>query len=304
MDFSVTMPAPHGASEASNDTLSSTNVETTSNALVPQGDTAMEGVEEGAVAEVANDGEMEEPPLERMAFVDHLKSPIITLLVGSADRETTLTAHQMFLSRSPYFQNIFSASPTRTVSLPDDDLDAVGCFLHFLYTGEYFPRIIKNPNGEEHLEKEVAGSSTDIDEDGNCLLKHARVYTLAEKLGVSELKHLAHAKIHRINSTAKGELAYARYVYANTPREDTTIRNPIASFWAHHSHILRHEAEDEFRRMVLEFPQFAYDILSMVLDQKEKGSKDKGKEDREDGESRGLERSKSGRKRPRLSTLS
>lgn len=58
--------------------------------------------------------------------------------------------------------------------------------------------------------------------------------------------------------------------------------------------------------MVLEFPQFAYDILSMVLDQKEKGGKDKGKEDKDDGDVnvKGLERSKSGRKRPRLSTLS
>ena len=35
--------------------------------------------------------------------------------------------------------------------------------------------------------------------------------------------------------------------------------------------MLRHSAEDEFRRMILEFPQFAYDILSIVLDQKEKG---------------------------------
>lgn len=165
----------------------------------------------------------------------HLKSPIITLLVGPPEQEITVTAHQMFLSRSPYFQNIFSASLTRTVPLPDEDIDAVGCFLQFLYTEEYFPRIIKSPNGEEHLEKEISGSSNDVDEDGNCLLKHARVYTLAEKLGVSELKYLAHAKIHRINSTAKGELAYARYVYANTAREDTTIRNPIASFWAHRS---------------------------------------------------------------------
>ena len=165
----------------------------------------------------------------------HLKSPVVTLLVGPPEREAVVTAHQMFLSRSPYFHNIFSTSPTQTVQLPNEDLDAVGCFLQFLYTGEYFPRIIKNPHGEEHLEKETSGSSNEIDEDGNCLLKHAKVYTLAEKLGVSELKHLAHAKIHRINSTAKGELAYARYVYANTPREDTTIRNPIASFWAHRS---------------------------------------------------------------------
>lgn len=69
-------------------------------------------------------------------------------------------------------------------------------------------------------------------------------------------------------------------------------------------HILRHEAEEEFRRMILEFPQFAYDILSMVLDQKEKSSRDKGKEDKEEGDGKGTERVKSGRKRPRLSTFS
>lgn len=299
MDFSVTMPAPPGAPEASNDTSSPAMID----APGAPDYAIMERVDEGAVDD-ANGGEMRDNPVERMAFVDHLKSPVVTLLVGPPERETAITAHQMFLSRSPYFQNIFLTSPTLTVQLPNEDLDAVGCFLQFLYTGEYFPRIVKNPNGEEHLEKEIDDSSNEIDEDGNCLLKHARVYTLSEKLGVLELKHLAHAKIHRINSTAKGELAYARYVYTNTSREDTTIRNPIASFWAHRSHILRHEAEEEFRRMVLEFPQFAYDILSMVLDQKEKSNKDKGKDDREDGESKALDRSKPGRKRPRLSTLS
>ena len=35
--------------------------------------------------------------------------------------------------------------------------------------------------------------------------------------------------------------------------------------------MLRHEAEEEFRAMCLEFPQFGFDVLSRVLDQKEKG---------------------------------
>jgi len=34
---------------------------------------------------------------------------------------------------------------------------------------------------------------------------------------------------------------------------------------------LRHEAEEEFRAMCLEYPQFGFDVLSLVLDQKEKG---------------------------------
>jgi hypothetical protein len=88
------------------------------------------------------------------------------------------------------------------------------------------------------------------------------------------LKSLAHSKIHCVNSTAKGEIAYARFVYSSILREDSTIRKPVAAFWAHRSHVLRHEAEDEFRNTCLEFPQFGFDILTMVLDAKEK-SRDK-----------------------------
>lgn len=35
-------------------------------------------------------------------------------------------------------------------------------------------------------------------------------------------------------------------------------------------HVLRHQAEEEFKSMVLEFPHFAYDVLSVVFDRKEK----------------------------------
>jgi len=70
MDFSVTMPAPPGASEASNDTSSSAIIEA-GNAGDASGALSyavMEGVEEGA-ADDANDGEMKDDPVQRMAFV-------------------------------------------------------------------------------------------------------------------------------------------------------------------------------------------------------------------------------------------
>lgn len=101
----------------------------------------------------------------------------------------------------------------------------------------------------------------EFDETGNQLLKHARVYTLADKLELTKLKTLAHSKIHCVNSSAKGEIAYARYVYATTPKDDETIRKPVAAFWAQRSHVLRREAEEEFRGMCLEFPQFGFDVL-------------------------------------------
>ena len=150
----------------------------------------------------------------------------------------------------------------RRIDLVDEDLDAVGCFLEFLYTGDYFPRKVV---GTRDLERDTA--TPVVDETGDQLLKHARVYTLAESLGLPSLKSLASSKIHCVNSVAKGEIAYARYVYAQTHKEDITIRGPVVNFWAARSHTLRAEAEDEFRQMCLEFPQFGYDVLSksMVL---------------------------------------
>jgi len=136
------------------------------------------------------------------------------------------------------------------------------------------------------------------------LLRHARVYTLAEKLMLpvshtglvpppppsaekirratadargprlrgptQELKSLAHSKIHRTTSTARGEIAYAKYVYEKTSADDATLRKPIAAFWAMRSHVLRHQAEEEFRAMCIQFPQFGFDVLTLVLDAREK----------------------------------
>lgn len=142
-----------------------------------------------------------------------------------------MTGHQSLLSKSPYFRSYFaSAISPSVVKLPDESLDAVGCFIQHLYTGEYFPKIIYGPKENDYLEDDPENAFRD--DDGSVLLKHARVYTLADKFGMKDLKNLAHRKIHKITSSAKGEIAYARYVYANTPREDKVIRAPVSAFWA------------------------------------------------------------------------
>lgn len=150
-------------------------------------------------------------------------------------------------------------SQPRQIELPSEEIDAVGCFLEYLYTGDYFPRKVP---GQRQLE--VDPTLPKVDESGEQLLKHARVYTLAEKFQVPNLRTLASSKIHCVNSTAKGEIAYARYVYAYTSDADTTIRAPVANFWANRSHTLRAEAEPEFRGLCLEYPQFGYDVLSKL----------------------------------------
>ena len=130
------------------------------------------------------------------------------------------------------------------------------------------------------------------DNDGVALLRHARVYTLAQRFGLPALAALAHKKIHLTQSTAKGEIAYARFVYKETSPGDESIRKPVAAFWATRSHVLRHEAEHEFKRMCLEFPQFGFDVLSLVLDAQEKRSQ------KAEAQSSGA-----GRKRQRMSQI-
>lgn len=167
-----------------------------------------------------------------------------------------------------------SAQPRR-IAFPNCDVDAMGSVIEYLYTGEYFPKKTSSAR-DAPLEKDPRQPVPD--DDGAGLLVHARVYTLAERLGLPELKSLAHSKIHRTASTARGELAYARFVYKESSPDDQTIRKPVAAFWASRSYSLRHDAEPEFRAMCLEFPQFSYDVLQLVLDQQEK-SRGRGGDD-------------------------
>lgn len=66
----------------------------------------------------------------------------------------------------------------RRIDLPEDDLEAMGSFLEYLYNGEYFPRRIGN---ERDGPLEADPSIPVPDNTGAQLLKHARVYTLAGK---------------------------------------------------------------------------------------------------------------------------
>lgn len=100
-------------------------------------------------------------------------------------------------------------------------------------------------SGSQELESDPAAPV--VDESGDQLLKNARVYMLAVKLGLPSLKSLALSKIHCVDSTAKGKIAYARYVYTHTLNDNTSIRAPVNNFCATESHTLLSEAEESLR---------------------------------------------------------
>ncbi|KAI4158234.1 MAG: hypothetical protein LQ342_007645 [Letrouitia transgressa] len=252
-------------------------------ATIDDGDLEMLVANDGTdLAEVGKTGaveertapEEEEKPAERTTFAEYLKSPMIELLIGSGTDQALLRAHKGLVIKSPFLANkLLGDSPPTRISLADDEVDAISCCLEWLYTGEYYPP--KLPSGV--LAADATAPQTDS--DGRQLLKHARVYTLAEKLGLPTLKSLSHSKIHLVNSTALAELAYARYVYSHTSSEDLTIRKPVASFWGQRSHVLRHETEGSFRTMCLDYPEFAFDVLNFVLNAEEKRAQRRGEDD-------------------------
>lgn len=241
--------------------------------VIPEEDTvADEEVEMGEAEDGTAPGGLEdiEPSVPtRTTFLDYLRSPIIELVVGAGDHTNTLNAHQGLLVQSPFFARAveqFSGNAHRRVDLTGDDMAATASVIEYLYKGDYFPALTGNTN----LEYDTSVPQPDT--EGVGLLRHARVYTLAQKFELPALSAMAHRKIHLTQSTAKGEIAYARFVYKETSVDDENIRKPVATFWATRSHVLRHEAEQEFKRMCLEFPQFGFDVLSLVLDAQEKRS--------------------------------
>ena len=213
-----------------------------------------------------------------------LTTPFIEIIVGQGTNDNPLKAHQGLLVQSPKLAELIDGlaasdpvstqypftlldsdshqSPIhqRRIHLPDEDVDAVGHFVQFLYRGDYAIPESHTPD------------LSDADKSEENMLRHARIYTLAEKLGLPELKNLAHGKIHKIKGTPGAELAYARYVYTHTKDDDNAIRRPVASHWANQSHILRHEVGDDFQKLCIDVPRFSFDVLSIILDRKEKNS--------------------------------
>ncbi|KAI3094643.1 hypothetical protein CBS147333_9941 [Penicillium roqueforti] len=217
--------------------------------------------EDSTLSDVQAEPELPAPAKKNAGcnFLDFLTSPIVEIIVGKGDDETVMTAHQSLLMEAPLLAELlrkFEASGPRRINLSEEDVDAFGCFLQFQYTRDYTV-----------VQTETPGETVE-DKSGDELLRHARIYTLAEKLGLPKLQRIAHGKIHNVQSSPDAELSYARYVYTHTPATDTTIRKPVATYWASQSHLLRQEVGDNFKKLCIEVPEFSFDVLTIILDRK------------------------------------
>ena len=74
---------------------------------VEMGDEATEGGDARPSEPSAQGTSQDEPSVPRVSFAQYLNSPIVSLMVGSGENESILTAHQGLLAKSPYFASLF-----------------------------------------------------------------------------------------------------------------------------------------------------------------------------------------------------
>jgi hypothetical protein len=64
----------------------------------------------------------------RVTFVDHLRSPIVELLVGEGEGQVLLTAHQALLVQSPFFEDACSQFSNNTQVRDNQFMDSFKWF--------------------------------------------------------------------------------------------------------------------------------------------------------------------------------
>lgn len=131
----------------------------------------------------------------------------------------------------------------------------MGFFLEYLYTGEYTPRKLPNAN--------VLEGDTDLDTDGEQLLRHARIYALSSQFGLPYLTRLARYKIGCVEASSFAEIMFARFVYA-AGCED--LKESIVRHWASVDFSEIHAVEAEFKALGTEFPGFLWDVLCSTFE--------------------------------------
>ena len=168
-------------------------------------------------------------PINVYRFAD---VPTITLHVGPT--KTSFHVHKTILcDASPFFRAAFNSASDfkealeQSTNLPEDDIDTIERFLSWLYTRKFGLQ-----EGETHSDWEVR------------YLQLAKLYVLADKLGVSALKNYIVDKIFELKKSLKAvppQHATISYVYANS-LEGSALRKLLVDWhvwhidmkWYHH----------------------------------------------------------------------
>ncbi|KAK5992066.1 hypothetical protein PT974_05463 [Cladobotryum mycophilum] len=172
--------------------------------------------------------------------------------------------HKVLLcTRSSFFKRIcdgpFKEGLSNTINLPDDDPEAVDSMMCYIYNG-YYPR--KNhgthrPLGEEPETFEItAGFEIEF------LTLHVKVYALAEKYDIPDLKKIALRGFQLLsNCNAYNKVEFANVcelAYTTTVDSDRGLRDAIIKTLYDNPKALD---EEHIQAMLKQVPELSYDYI-------------------------------------------
>lgn len=167
--------------------------------------------------------------------------PIVTMVVGWEKRY--FAAHEDVLSQSPWFHAalqedfLLDSRNAKQLYLPDEEPEILSCVLEFLYTGDYYPRLLRGrrkhswklENAQDLRGTGGRGSSEPTIFHfglGAEVLRDTVVYCAAEKYGLERLKSLSLRKQGLQSGIAIDViLRSARYAYDHTPDTEYRLRS-------------------------------------------------------------------------------
>jgi len=185
---------------------------------------------------------------------------MITLLAGATKRR--FWAHKDALCTVPFFRTCLEASfldtHTNIIELPEDDPDAVGAMVSFLYSEEYFPRIVRT-HGARGLEALPAGQH-------HSRSVHIHVHALAERYAITGLRDLAFRKIFLIDASELDFLFFLQEVYTVTPpTSKLRYANRMEEYWVLGLHErlkeMRAQYPQELNHFLTTYPEFTQDLI-------------------------------------------
>ncbi|KAI9765219.1 MAG: hypothetical protein M1840_007711 [Geoglossum simile] len=203
--------------------------------------------------------------------------------------DNTFKVHRSVICpRSRFFEaacdNEFKEGRTGEVALVDDDPTTVKRMISYLYTLDY--------ENEGNLEVEVAasfpipGESVEADtltlvdaqddepEEKPAHFSDVRVYAIADKYGIIELKQLAKRRFERWagqNWSHKDFPVIVREVFKSTPSSDRGLRDIVCRVSADNVKELVEKKQAEYLKEIGDIGCFWATVLGLVLEDREKG---------------------------------
>ncbi|KAI5841035.1 hypothetical protein DFP73DRAFT_556623 [Morchella snyderi] len=179
------------------------------------------------------------------SYQRHFQTSMVKVTVGGTQ---TFYAHEGILSKSDFFQKAlnggFKEASTREVLLPEDDPEIFSSVLEYLYSEEYAPRlkltkVVKNSYDYNHSLHDssfqalpcIYGSKPKNEDIALAALRHAKIYCLADKLGLKHLQTLVITKL-KLSGPLLGVdfLKVASYLMQNSYDSDGSLGAFLSSY--------------------------------------------------------------------------